>query len=1118
MFYADLHLHSKYSRATSRDADLEHMALWARKKGIALVATGDFTHPQWFQEIQEKLVPAEPGLFRLRDDLQRLVDQDTPPSCRNPVRFLLQVEISTIYKKNDRTRKIHHVIYVPGFEEAQRLIDRLSRIGNLASDGRPILGLDSRDLLEITLECGDGCYLVPAHVWTPWFALFGSQSGFDDLEECYGDLSGHIFALETGLSSDPPMNWRWSRLDGYALVSNSDAHSPAKIAREACAFDTELDYFAIRRALETREGYQGTVEFFPEEGKYHLDGHRKCGVRLEPAETRRLSGLCPECGKRLTVGVMHRVESLADRPEGAKPPTADPFRSFIPLPEVLSEIRQVGEKSKTVQRDYEAVLAKVGPELCVLDEASEEQLRRAGFPVLAEAVIRMRAGRVIREAGFDGQYGTIRVFEPEEIDRSYGARSLFGPAAEPVSSSTSSGKKKTRTLVAESRADGREPTASLFPEPTDRSQSASAEAQPDDQVRRRPKSVAPAGPAEMPALEQPLGESFLEGLDPEQREAAMHVSGPLVVVAGPGTGKTRTLTRRLAYVIAEGHAAPEQCLTLTFSRRAVAELQERLRRLLPKAGRKVPVMTFHTLGLLILREHGQKLGLPESFRVAADEERRQLLVDGLQISDRRAAKLLSQISKVKRSNGPTAVSSRSKDGLASAPNVPTVDSTLQEALRLYQVRLRQHALVDFDDLILLPCELLERHSELADHYRRRWPWVSVDEFQDTDAAQYRLVRLLAPTTGNICVIGDPDQSIYGFRGADPQVFQRFQQDYPGAKVVHLTTNYRSTPAITDGALQAIRPASLVPDRKLRSLLESPERIQIHACRSERAEAEFVVHTIERLIGGHAFFSMDSGRVGHEQTEPLSFDDFAVLYRTEAQAPPLVEALQRSGIPFQKRTHLSLADDPDVRRMLRVMHELLLGQESPRPGTAVELLKWAADTVWSQAESSSERLLADLHELAERFGEDCHGFLNELALGMQSDLWDPRANRVSLLTLHAAKGLEFRVVFLVGCEDGLLPLRWGRSAGQATEDGTEPTQGDPNRQEAEERRLFFVGMTRARDRLFLCHAKKRLWQGKVRPRRPSPFLNEIAETLLQRTTQTARRKSRRADTAQRRLFD
>ncbi|HID24655.1 MAG TPA: ATP-dependent helicase, partial [Planctomycetaceae bacterium] len=418
------------------------------------------------------------------------------------------------------------------------------------------------------------------------------------------------------------------------------------------------------------------------------------------------------------------------------------------------------------------------------------------------------------------------------------------------------------------------------------------------------------------------GEDLLDGLDPEQREAATHLAGPLVVIAGPGTGKTRTLTHRLAYGIAQRHADPEQCLTLTFSRRAAAELRERLCRLLPKSGRAVTIMTFHTLGLFILREHGGKVGLPERFRVAADEERRQLLRDGLQVSHRRATKLLSQISKFKRSSSPTAAWNGSSDEPASGPKGPVADKTLQEALRLYQDRLRRHAWVDFDDLILLAGELLERHPELTHSYRRRWPCISVDEFQDTDAAQYRLIRLLAPTTGNVCVIGDPDQSIYGFRGADPQVFRRFQEDYPSAKLVHLTTNYRSTSAITDGALQAIRPASLVPHRKLRSLLESPERIQIHASRSERAEAEFVVHTIERLIGGHAFFSMDSGRVDHEPTEPLSFDDFAVLYRAEAQTPPLVEALQRSGIPFQKRTHRALADDPTVQRLLPVMHELL----------------------------------------------------------------------------------------------------------------------------------------------------------------------------------------------------
>jgi len=252
MFYADLHIHSKYSRATSRECALEHLAIWASKKGVSVLGTGDFTHPQWFAEIKEKLVPAEPGLFRLRDDLAREVEQQA--ELAGDTRFMLQVEISTIYKKGDRTRKVHHVIYAPDLEKAERLTQKLAAIGNVRSDGRPILGLDSRDLLEITLESGEGCYLVPAHIWTPWFAVLGSKSGFDSVDECYDDLASEIFALETGLSSDPAMNWRLSQLDGYRLVSNSDAHSPPKIGREACVFETELDYFAMQQALRTGEG------------------------------------------------------------------------------------------------------------------------------------------------------------------------------------------------------------------------------------------------------------------------------------------------------------------------------------------------------------------------------------------------------------------------------------------------------------------------------------------------------------------------------------------------------------------------------------------------------------------------------------------------------------------------------------------------------------------------------------------------------------------------------------------------------------------------------------------------------------------------------------------------
>src|ERR1043166_8372703 len=301
-FYADLHVHSKYSRATSRDLDLEHLAHWAARKGIAVVATGDFTHPVWATELKQKLVPAEPGLFRLAPEIEAAVLRTLPAACRTPVRFMLEVEISTIYKKGDKTRKIHHLIYAPDFATVDRISARLARIGNISSDGRPILGLDSRDLLEITLESGDGAYLVPAHAWTPWFSPLGSKSGFDRVEDCYADLAEHIFALETGLSADPEMCWRVSGLDRYRLVSNSDAHSPPALGREATVLDTDLDYWAIRRALETGQGFSGTVEFSPEEGKSPRDGHRKCGVRMEPAEPRRHGGRCPVCGKPPTVG------------------------------------------------------------------------------------------------------------------------------------------------------------------------------------------------------------------------------------------------------------------------------------------------------------------------------------------------------------------------------------------------------------------------------------------------------------------------------------------------------------------------------------------------------------------------------------------------------------------------------------------------------------------------------------------------------------------------------------------------------------------------------------------------------------------------------------------------
>lgn len=435
-YFADLHIHSHYSRATSKTSDLQNLSLWAQRKGVQVLGTGDFTHPGWMRELRTSLVPAEPGLFRLRPDLEQKVAERLPRACRLPTRFVLQVEISTVYKAatsgvdKHKTRKVHHLVYSPDFDSADRLIKTLSRIGNLASDGRPILKLDSRELLELTLDSGEDTFLIPAHIWTPWFSALGSKSGFDSIDECYGDLSEYVFAVETGLSSDPSMNWRVSSLDRFRLISSSDAHSPSKIGREAVVFDTKLSFFALRDALRRGKGYVGTVEFFSEEGKYHLDGHRKCGVRSTPADTIATSRTCPACKKPVTVGVLHRVTELQDRSGRRKPKTAGKATRLVSLAQILGELHQVGPESKKVTRAYDELVGKLGPELPLLMDVPLRKVSKVGSSQLAEAIRRLRAGRVSVEPGYDGLYGTVRLFSDGELPSRQRGPALFEHTAD----------------------------------------------------------------------------------------------------------------------------------------------------------------------------------------------------------------------------------------------------------------------------------------------------------------------------------------------------------------------------------------------------------------------------------------------------------------------------------------------------------------------------------------------------------------------------------------------------------------------------------------------------------------------------------------------------------------
>jgi len=1008
-FLADLHVHSYLSRATSRELTLEQLHRWAQRKGITVVATGDFTHPRWFAEIREKLVPAESGLFALREDLARPIDESVPPACRAPVRFVLSVEVSSIYKRDGKVRKVHNLAYAPDLEAAARISTRLSRIGNIASDGRPILGLDSRDFLEIVCESSPDAFLVPAHIWTPWFSALGAQSGFDAISDCFADLAGEIFAVETGLSSDPAMNWRLSALDRYALVSNSDAHSPDKLGREANLFDCDLSYFALRDALrDRREGFLGTVEFFPEEGKYHFDGHRNCGVVLTPAEARRAGGLCPSCGKRLTAGVLGRVEELADRPEGARPEGAKPFRSFVPLAELLGELMDVGAGSVRVGREQERLLHRIGPELALLGDLPLEELGRDGPPLLGEAIERMRTGRVHLKPGYDGEYGAVTVFEPEERRRLLDQRS-FGFATAPQRHSEEPPHSRTQPV---------------------RAQAATA-------------SVAHASAPNHPELNE------------EQTRAVEHAGGALLVLAGPGTGKTRVLTRRIARLVQQGIAARSIC-AITFTRRAAGELRERLAELLGPDAALIEASTFHAFGRTLLRAFAEHAGLAPDFEILDERARTEAIkVAAREVGVTPSGKLAAAIGLAKaKLLGPEPC----------APEIAPVYAAYQRALEA-------RGALDFDDLVLCAVRLLERCGEALAWARERCRYLLVDEYQDVNPAQERMVLLLAPPGSGICAVGDPDQAIYGFRGSDPACIERFAAHYPEATVVALRTNYRSPTAVVRAATRVIeRTPGRVP-RPLDPLAAASPPVERVRAAGEAEEAHFIAREIERMLGGTSLVSIDAGHADGQNDAHLAFHDIAVLFRTSAQADAIGLALDRFGIPYQR-----IGDDPISRpRVAELLEELRRAAEQ---GPTSEDAATVADRIarLAPADADPERRAAAelLAAFAVPFGRDLTQFLAAVPLWQAGDI-GLVAQKVALLTLHAAKGLEFPLVFIAGCEEGFLPLE---------------LPGRPPADLEEERRLLYVGMTRARRRLVLTEARKRTVRGSTVERAPCRFLEGL----------------------------
>lgn len=1114
MYIADLHIHSRYSRATSHDCTPEALELWARKKGIQLLGTGDFTHPAWREELKEKLVPAEEGLYTLKEEY-RIHDNSTDDS--QAVRFVVTGEISSIYKQGDRVRKVHSLLLLPNLETAELLSARLEQIGNIHSDGRPILGLPCRDLLEIMLEvCSDAVY-VPAHIWTPHFSLFGAFSGFDTIEECFGELTPHIHALETGLSSDPPMNWRLSALDSYQLISNSDAHSPAKLGREANLLDTQLSYPALKKALDTGDGLRGTIEFFPEEGKYHLDGHRKCHLCLSPAETIKYGGKCPVCGKKLTIGVSHRVEELADRAEGYVRPDGKVFESLVPLPEVIAASTGKTAASVKVQRQYQDILSKLGNEFSILREVPQEDIKLAAGTMIAEGISRLRRGSVLRNPGFDGEYGTIRLFEPWELENVDGQISLFLPSRESLAAAP-------ERAGADSDTDNavKETAASVeleCPESEERS---------SDNVENRDNGLAGSS--------IPNKNSFLDHLNEKQREAAAIPARAIAVTAGPGTGKTGTLTSRIGYLLEERGVKPSEITAVTFTNKAATELRERLEKQVggKRITRLLSVGTFHGLCLELLKKHGfDRVPAPEEMllETAADIVREYNLNFSPSGFLRQLSLKKSRMELLDPAGGKTPASTA--EGVRSTAPIEGNNSedTFHEAAQEYQKRLMAEGACDFDDLLLETLKLLktEQKNEIR---KQRFNYLLVDEFQDVNPVQFELIKVWNRGGRELFVIGDPDQSIYGFRGTDAACFGHLKKEYPSLISIVLNANYRSVPAILEGA-QAVISENPGPERRLEPVCGEGAKIRLVTAESAMSEAIFIAKEINCLVGGIDMLDAQEKRITGRLT---GFSDIAVLYRTHRQAALLEKCLRKEGIPYRVAGRDAFLEAPEVRGSISFFRSLLnpedrfsarlsrrllwndLGDREREERFAREaehylpLLKKGKPSdileQWITAEKNDDRekrRSADKKGIQKSGGEaegspngDTSGsqnmeklwqlsfmyhnmreFMEALAFGTEGELIRPgkkqyRTDAVTLMSLHASKGLEFPAVILCGVRKGLIPLE-RQPAGKADEIDEE-----------EERRLFYVGMTRAKEQLILVTGKER-----------SEFLNALPETCLKR---------------------
>ena len=1174
----DLHIHSRFSRATSPKLTPSYLDRWARIKGIQLLGTGDCTHPGWLEVLRDELEEDGSGFFKLNEKVRREFDSgsglsdELPNPCGEPVHFVLTGEISTIYKYGGKTRKVHHVVILPDFKSAAAFQVRLESIGNIRSDGRPILGIDSRDLLAMLLETSEDSILIPAHIWTPWFSALGANSGFDSIQECYRDLSQHIYAAETGLSSNPPMNWALQSLDGFSIVSNSDAHSPDKIGREATIFDMEMNWNSFRNSFLIKDAalptdtalltdapfptdaawptdaalpnILGTIEFFPQEGKYHYDGHRACKVSMGPEEAAERGGICPVCGKKFTPGVMSRVLSLADRnvdetavfTAGGRP-NQKPYYSLIPLREILGELLKTGAASKKVESAYRILIEKAGSEFNILMDLPIEEIRNSS-PVenLAQAVDLMRRGDVFISPGYDGEYGVIRTMAAGQNDAG-----LFGNDGLGFGN------------------DGFGNGGLLYDSFNNiKSKNFKAHGQKIRKIKNSDPVIAEAA-------QKPVNNNALFRPDANQSKIIESNAKTCLIIAGPGAGKTAVLAAKIAALVCGG-ADPQSILALSFTVKAADELRARISRLLPQPSSVVQpssvtqpssaaapaVSTFHSFCASVLRAQYKTAGLLVNFKIISEAQRKELLEKlcavksgknsgraiqpanlGNYIEEHKRFLLLpgekaEDLARVLPASLHSLIGEfvpKDLDAVETAaldtavPETSVSETSVWETGVKYQAlyseyrnTLREGGFVDYDGLIAGTVRLLALRKDILDYYRSKLRFIFIDEYQDLNFAQYVLARLLAPESENsaspgenaasrnenaasLWVIGDPNQAIYGFRGSDKAFIDRFLFDYPRAQKFELLKSFRCRQPIIEaaGKLAGVNLEGI----KTAESGAVPVSLYRREYSTEKSEAEGIARTIASLAGGTSFFSKDSG-VASDGEKNFSLQECAVLVRAAFLAEPVIKALKDHGIPFELPDAAPWWQEEPAASILKYLEENFLRADGNRADgnasaeSAADEIAGAWKTLTSKGQFSAAETdaageaVVRLLYLTKVFG-NTRALLDGLSVSSAGDAGSGGlgiigpSQGVRVMTIHASKGLEFDHVFIPGLEEGIIPF-------------TLYDRKNSEENIAEERRILYVAMTRARRGLWLSRVGSRFLRGRVLKSQPSRFLSGLENII------------------------